>query len=58
MGKEPHEAFEKIKHRLIKSPILTMPNCEGRFHLYSDMSKFAAGSTLYQIQDGKPRLIA
>ena len=35
-----------------------MPNCEGRFHLYSDMSKFATGSTVYQIQNGKPRLIA
>ena len=35
-----------------------MPNCEGRFHLYLDMSKFAAGSTLYQIQNGKPKLIA
>ena len=29
-----------------------------RFHLYSDTSKFAAGSALYQIQNGKPRLIA
>ena len=35
-----------------------MPNHEGRFHLYSDMSKFAAGSALYQIQNGKLRLIA
>ena len=35
-----------------------MPNHEGRFHLYSDMSKFARGSTLYQIQNRKPRLIA
>ena len=35
-----------------------MPNCERRFHLYSDTSKFAAGSTLYQIQNRKPRLIA
>ena len=35
-----------------------MPNHEGRFHLYPDMSKFAAGSALYQIQNGKPRLIA
>ena len=35
-----------------------MPNCEGRFHLYSDTSKFTAGSTLYQIQNGKPKLIA
>ena len=35
-----------------------MPNHEGRFHLYSDMSKFAARSALYQIQNRKPRLIA
>ena len=30
----------------------------GRFHLYSDTSKFATGSALYQIQNGKPKLIA
>ena len=35
-----------------------MPNHEGRFHLYSDTSKFAMGSALYQIQNGKPKLIA
>ena len=35
-----------------------MPNHEGGFHLYSDMSKFATGSALYQIQNGKPKLIA
>ena len=35
-----------------------MPNTTGRFHLYSDSSKFATGSTLYQIQNGKPKLIA
>ena len=35
-----------------------MPNHEGRFNLYSDTSKFAAGSALYQIQNGKPKLIA
>ena len=34
-----------------------MPNRQGRFHLYSDTSKFAAGSALYQIQNGKPKLI-
>ena len=34
-----------------------MPNHEGRFHLYLDTSKFAAGSALYKIQNGKPRLI-
>ena len=35
-----------------------MPNKTGRFHLYSDTSKFATGSKLYQIQNGKPKLIA
>ena len=56
-GKEQQEAFEEIKHRLIKAPTLHMPNHEVRFHLYWDMSKFAKGSTLYQIQNGRPRLI-
>ena len=57
-GKELEKAFEEIKRRLVKATVLHMPNHEGRFHLYSDTSKFAAGSTLYQIQNGKPRLIA
>ena len=57
-GKEQHEALEEIKRRLVKAPVLHKPNCKGRFHLYSDTSKFAAGSALYQIQNGKPRLIA
>ena len=35
-----------------------MPNRTGRFHLYSDTGKFASGSALYQIQNGKPKLIA
>ena len=35
-----------------------MPNKTGRFHLYSDTRKSATGSTLYQIQNGKPKLIA
>ena len=35
-----------------------MPNKTGRFHLYSNTSKFAIGSTLYQIQNRKPKFIA
>ena len=35
-----------------------MPNMTGRFYLYSDTSKFATESALYQIQNGKPKLIA
>ena len=57
-GKEKKDSFEEIKHRLIKPPVLHMPNKIGRFHLYSDTSKFATGSALYQIQNDKPKLIA
>ena len=57
-GQEQQEAFEETKRRLVKAPILHIPNHEGRFHLYSDIIKFAAGSALYQIQNGKPKLIA
>ena len=35
-----------------------MPDNKGRFHLYSDISNFATGSASYQIQNGKPKLIA
>ena len=35
-----------------------MPDKIGRFQLYSDTSKYATGSALYQIQNGKPKLIA
>ena len=42
----------------MKLPVLHIPNKTGRFHLYSDTSEFATGSALYQIQGGKPKLIA
>ena len=57
-GKEQQDSFEEIKHKLIRLPVLHMPNKMGRFHLYSDKGKFATGSALYQIQNDKPKLIA
>ena len=57
-GKEQQDTFEEIKSRMQKPPVLSMPNRKGRFILYSDTSKLATGSALYQFQDGKPRLIA
>ena len=57
-GKEQQDSFEEIKCRLIKPPVLHMPNKTGRFHLYSDTGIFATGSALNQIQNGKPKLIA
>ena len=56
-GKEQQDSFEEIKCRLIKPPVLHMPNTTGRFHLYSDRGKFATGSVLYQIENGKSKLI-
>ena len=58
LEEEQHITFEKIKDRLVKPPVLHFPAKKGRFHLYSDSSKIATGSALYQIQNGKPKLIA
>ena len=57
-GEEQQKAFEEIKHRLQRPPVLHLPKRQGQFQLYSDTSKFATGSVLYQIQNGQPRLIA
>ena len=38
--------------------ILPLPDHKGKFHLYSNTSKFASESAIYQIQNGKPKLIA
>ena len=56
-GEEQQKVFEEIKSRLQKPPVLSMPDRKGRFTLYSDTSKHATGSTLYQTQDEKHRLI-
>ena len=57
-GKEQQDSFEEIQCRLKKPQVLYMTNKTGKFHLYSDTSKFATGSALYQIQNRKPKLIA
>ena len=57
-GNEQQQAFDEIKHRLQRPPVLHLPDRHGCFQLYSDTSKFATGSALYQIQNGQPRLIA
>ena len=57
-GKEQQDVFEEIKNRMQKPPVLSMLDRKGRFILYSDTSKIATGSMLYQFQDGKPRFIA
>ena len=49
--------FEEIKKQMVSPPVLTLPTSTGRYILYSDTSKTHAGSALWQIQNGKPRLI-
>ena len=53
-GKEQQDAFDEIKHRLIKPPVLHIPDKTDRFHLYSDTSKFATGSTLTRYRMKNP----
>ena len=57
MIKEQQVAFEEIKCRLIRPPVSHLPNSTGRFHLYSDTSKFATGSTLYKMKNGQPEYV-
>ena len=57
-GQEQQTAFDKIKSRLQKPAVLHLPDSKGRFYIYSDTSKYATGSDLYQMQNGKPKLIA
>ena len=57
-GQKQQTAFDEIKGRLQKPPVLHLPDSKGRFHLHSDTNKYATGSVLYQIQNGKPKLIA
>ena len=48
-GNEQQQAFDEIKHRLQRPPVLHLPDRHGHFELYSDTSKFTTGSALYQI---------
>ena len=57
-GEEQQATFEEIKSRLLKPQVLHMPDRRGRFLLYSDTTKHATGSALYQVQDGKPKCSA
>ena len=56
--KEQQQAFDEIKRRLQRPLVLHLPDRHGHFQLYSDTIKFTTGSTLYQIQNGQPKLIA
>ena len=56
-GDAQENTFREVKLRLVNPPVLHLPKAEGRFISYSDASIEGTGSSLWQIQEGKPRLI-
>ena len=55
-GDAQEKAFREVKLRSTNPPVLHLPKAEGRFILYSDTSIEGTGISLWQIQEGKPRL--
>ena len=53
-GEEQQLAFDEINSRLIKLPVLHLPDNKGRFHLFSDNSKFAMGSAYIKFRMANP----
>ena len=56
-GETQDNAFTKLKQLLTTPPVLHVPIPGGRFILYCDTSRTHTGSSLWQMQYGKPRLI-
>ena len=56
-GQEQEKSFKEVKLRLTNSPVLHLHKAEGRFILYSDTSIEGTGSSLWQMQEGKAKLI-
>ena len=54
---EAQDAFESLKLKLTSTPILAFPCLKEPFVLYTDVSQFAMGAVLAQVQDGKERAI-
>ncbi|KAK3085317.1 hypothetical protein FSP39_001380 [Pinctada imbricata] len=57
-GEEQQKAFEVLKKALLLSPVLAIPNMEGKFILDTDASDEAIGAELIQVQNGQERCIA
>ena len=56
-GADQQKAFETMKDRLRKTPVLAYPNFDSPFILTTDASKTAVAAILSQVQDGIERPI-
>ena len=56
-GQEQEKVFKEVKSRLNSPPVLHLPKAESRFILDSDTSVGGTGSSLWQMQEGKARLL-
>jgi len=55
---EGHIAFDELKDRLTKAPILALPGDEGTYVLDTDASEHGIGAVLSQVQDGEEKVIS
>ncbi len=52
------DAFDTLRDKLTHPPILAYANFEKSFILHTDASGYGLGAALYQVQDGKERVVA
>ena len=58
MDEEQQQAFAEIKRKVVKPSVTTLSEIKVDFIYIQTLvnSKFASGSVLYQIQNGKPKV--
>jgi len=56
-GPAQQEAFDKAKELMVSPPVLGLPDPVGRLILYTDTSRVATGSALWQVQNGEPQIL-
>lgn len=57
-SQECQTAFKTLIDKLCSYPILAFPDFSLPFILHTDASGYGLGGALYQVQDGKPRVVA